>query len=344
MIGRLLCVALFSLLAACAPQPHKNGVIELSYGSPYPPTHQFSQADIAWFGHVEALSGGRLKIKPYWGGTLLSSNNAVLEVEHGVVDIGLVTPIYTRAGTKTIRVQAGFYEGAYTPTEQASVYKCLTRKYPVLVEEMRGVRVLAVQGGNLLHVLTRDRAVTRLQDLRGLRLRTPSEIAPLLQAIDADPVIMPMAEVYSALSKGMIDGVIAPGDAVRSQHFNEVARHLSMFVVPRGAYPARAISEKTWARLPEDLRKILDDSQTFWEAKLDEKVTAAEAVGIAFARKDGVTFTEPAPGEQEAFYELYNKKSLEHAATLPKGYVDGVAMFHDAQAVIAEIRAGRPAC
>jgi TRAP-type C4-dicarboxylate transport system substrate-binding protein len=344
MTGRLFCIVLVSLLAACAPQPHKDGVIELSYGSPYPPTHQFSQADIAWFAHVEALSGGRLKIKPYWGGTLLSSDNAVLEVEHGVVDIGLVTPIYTRAGMKTNKVQSGFYEGAYTPTEQASVYKCLTRKYPVLLEEMRGVHVLAVQGGNLLHVLTRDRAVTRLQDLRGLRLRTPSEIAPLLQAIDADPVTMPMAEVYSALSKGMIDGVIAPGDAVRSQHFNEVARYLSMFVVPRGAYPARAISEKTWARLPEDLRKILDDSQTFWEAKLDEKVTAAEAVGIAFARKDGVTFTEPAPGEQEAFYKLYNKKSLEHAATLPKGYVDGVAMFHDAQAIVAEIRAGRPAC
>ncbi len=138
--------------------------------------------------------GGRLKIKPYWGGTLLSSDNAVLEVTHGVVDIGLVAPIYTRAGMKAIKAQAGFYEGAHTPAEQAAVYKCLMQKYPVLNAEMRGLHVLAVQGGALPHVLTRERPVTMLKDFSGLRMRTPSEIAPLLRSIDADPVTMPMAK------------------------------------------------------------------------------------------------------------------------------------------------------
>jgi TRAP-type C4-dicarboxylate transport system substrate-binding protein len=344
MIGRLVCIALLSLAAACAPQARRDGAIELRYGSPYPQTHPFSQADIAWMKYVEAQAGGRLKIKPYWGGTLLSSDNAVLEVAHGVVDVGLVSPIYTRAGMKTIKIQAGFYEGAHTPAEQAAVYKCLMRKYPVLTEEMRGVHVLAVQGGTLPHVLTRERPVTRLEDFAGLRLRTPSEIAPLLKSIDADPVTMPMAEVYSALSKGMVDGVIAPGDTLRSQHFTEVARYVSLFNVPRGAYPARAISVKAWERLPPGLRKILEESQPYWEEQLDQKVTAAEAVGMAFGKKEGQTFVEPAPGAQQAFDALYNKKSLEHAATLPKDYVDGVAMFRDAQAIIAEIRASRPAC
>jgi TRAP-type C4-dicarboxylate transport system substrate-binding protein len=339
MIGRFIIVALVFLLAACALE-RRDGQIELRYGSSYPPGHPFSQADIAWIKHVEARAGGRLKIRPYWGGTLLSSDNAVVEVAHGIVDIGVIAPIYTRAGMKAIKIQAGFYEGADTPNAQANVYKCLARKFPVLNAEMRGVHVLAVQGGNLPHVLTRARPVARLEDFRGLRLRTPSEIAPLLKSLGADPVTMPMAEVYSALSKGMIDGVIAPGDTLRSQHFTEVAGYVSLFVVPRGAYPARAMAQKKWDALPADLRKILEESQAYWEEQLDQKVRAAEAIGIAFGKAEGTAFVVPAPGEQDAFRARYNEKALEHAGALP----EGVAMFHAARGFIAELRAGRPAC
>lgn len=343
MIRALAGFVLCAVLAACGPAPQESAIV-LRYASPYPPTHPFSQADLAWMQHVEHESGGRLKVKPFWGGTLTSSDNAVLELAHGVADVALVTPIYTRAGMKAIKVQAGFYEGAQTPTEQATVYKCLVRRYPVLEQEMEGVRVLAVQGGNLLHILTRSNVVATLGDMRGLRLRTPSEVAPLLRAVGADPVTMPMAEVYSALSKGVIDGVVSPADTLRSMHFSEVAPHVNMFVVPRGAYPARAISDRAWNALPADLQALLTRLQPVWEAELDAKVTAAEAVGLDFGKKTGSIFTSPAEGEQAAFDKLYNEKSLEHAATLPKDYADGVAMFRDAQAIIAEIRAGRPAC
>ena len=36
------------------------------------------------------------------------------ELRHGVVDIGLITPIYVSGGVHLIRVQAAFYGGATT--------------------------------------------------------------------------------------------------------------------------------------------------------------------------------------------------------------------------------------
>ncbi len=336
-------IVLLALLAACAPDSGTSAAT-LRYASSYPPQHPFSQADIAWMKHVEEKSGGRLKIKPFWGGTLVSNDNSVLELSHGVADIAQVAPIYTRAGMKAIKIQAGFYWAAYTPSEQAAVYKCLARRYRVLTEEMAGVHVLAIQGGALLHVLTRDRPVQRMADLRGLRLRTPYEIAPLLRAVGAQPVTMPMGEVYSALSKGVIDGVVTSGDTLRTMHFSEVVRHTSMFVVPRGAYPARAISNRAWNELPPDLQTVLAEAQPYWEAQLEVKITAAEAAGIEFGKSHGQIFTVPSEAEQDAFDKLYNAKSLEHAETLENDYADGVAMFKDAQGFIGEIRAGRPAC
>lgn len=340
---RVLCaIAVAFGLAACAPALSAVAPVELRYASLYPPTHPFSQADMAWIAHVEQQAQGRLKITPYWGGTLISNEHAVLELAHGVADIALVTPIYSRAGMKAIKAQAGFYEGARTPTEQVQVYKCLAQAFPVLTEEMAGVRVLAIQGGNLLTVLTRDRKVSRIEDLRGLRLRTPSEVAPLLKQVGADPVTMPMAEVYSALSKGVVDGVVAPADTLRSLHFSEVARYLNLLVVPRGAYPARAISEKAWAKLPPDLQAILRDAQPYWEAQLDAKVTQAEAVGLEFGRTHGQVFVDVAPAEQERLDKLYNEVSLANAGK--GGKIDGVKMFNTAQAVIANMHAGRAPC
>ena len=55
---------------------------------------------------------------------------------------------------------------------------------------------------------------------------------------------MPMGEVYSALAKGVLDGVIAPTDTLKSLHFGDVAHYFTALKVPRGAYPARAMGQR----------------------------------------------------------------------------------------------------
>lgn len=317
-------------------------VYSLSYGSPYPPTHPFSRADIAWIKYVEARSNGRLKITPYWGGTLIGSDTAVSEIRHGVADAGLITPIYMRGGVEAIKLQAGFYGGARTPEEQTAVYRCLIRDFPVLSEELSGLRVLALQGGNLPNVITRDRQVRKLSDLRGLRLRTPAELSPLLRKLGAEPVTMPMGDVYSALSKGVIDGVVAPADTIKSLHFSEVARYINTLEVSRGAYQSRAISDRAWRRLPPDLQALLTGAQGYWEEQLSKEVTSAEQAGVKFGQETGIKTITFDPAEQARFDQLYNQVSLETAAKTAPAY--GAAMFHRAQAAVAQIRAGKGAC
>jgi TRAP-type C4-dicarboxylate transport system substrate-binding protein len=331
-----------AMLVACArPADH---VIVLRYASPYPPSHPFSQADIAWMRHVEAASGGALRIKPYWGGALVGSDYANLELRHGLADIALVTPIYSLGGMDAIKTQTAFYEGAETPEQQVAVYRCLERQFPVLDEEMAGVRVLAIQGGSLPDVITRGRPVRTLADFRGLRLRTPSELAPLLRELGADPLTMPMADVYSALSKGIIDGVIAPPDTLKSLHFSEVADTVSLFATPRGAYPARAISERAWERLPAKLQAVLAGGETFWEEALARQVEAAAAAGEAFGRAHGEHFVRPSDAEQARFLTMFDAAALEQAKRQSTAAFDGPAMLAAAHAAVARLHEGQPAC
>ena len=292
---------------------------------------------------MERASGGRLQVQPFWGGSLISADQSVLELRHGVADVALVTPIYTRAGMQAVKAQTGFYAGARTVGEQVRVYRCLERSFPVLDAEMAGVRVLAVQGGNLPTVLTRNRPVRTLADLRGLRLRAPDEMAPVLRALGVDVVTMPMGETYSAMSTGVIDGVVAPADTLKALHFSEVGHYMSQMVFDRGGYPARAISDQAWNRLPPDLQAVLLSSGPVWEAAIADEVVRGEAAGLAFGRAQGVGFIPFAPADQARYDDLSRQVAASNAQALRRYGVDGPAMFQRAQALIASDAAGAPA-
>lgn len=338
---KYIALALAVLLAACAKAPAPVAEVTLTYASPYPPGHPFSQADSDWMKHVEQASQGRIAFRPYWSGSLLSSDMSMVEIRHGLADIGLITPIYARGGAHMLRAQSGFYGGVQSIGDQVAVYDCLAAKFPEFGQELQGLHVLAVQGGNFPGVLTRSKPVRTLADLKGLRLRAQSDAIDVLRELGADPVNMPMGEVYSALAKGVIDGVVAPADTIKSLHFAEVAHHFTSLRFSRGAYPARAMSDAAWRRLPSDLQALLLASKPVWEAALNRQLLKAEQAGIDFARDHKVEMIALPASEQARFDELYNRYALTQARRLPAYGMQGEPVLAEAQRLI---RAGARPC
>ena len=326
------------LLAACSPPP-PAGVTVLTYASPYSPKHPFSRADSAWMKWVADRSGGSLRIQPYWSSAVLSSEHSMTEIRHGVVDIGLVTPIYARGGAHLIHVQAAYYAGLTTFSQQVSLYRCLERADSQFERELAGLVPLAVQGGNLPGIVTRTRAVNTLEDLRGLRLRAPAELLEVLRRFGADPVDMPMGEVYSALAKGVLDGVVAPADTLRSLHFAEVAKYFYTLRVPRGAYAARAIGMRRWNSLTDQQRAILHEGVAVWERELEEQLRQAETAGDAAGHELGLTFITPSDADVARFLSVYNEVAEHNARLATRFDIDGLSLFHYARAVVARASA-----
>ncbi len=331
---RALCMLVaVALLAACA-RALPPGVTELTYASPYAPTHPFSKADIAWIKFVEQRSAGRLRVRPNWSGALLSADMSMEELRHGVADIGLVTPIYVRGGTQLIRVQSGFYSGATTIPSQVALYRCIEAASPRLAQEMHGLKVLAVQGGSLPGVVTRTRPVRSLADLRGLRLRAPTELLGVLRELGVDPVDMPMGEVYSAMSKGMIDGVVAPADTFRSLHFAEIAGHFNTLEVPRGAYPARAMSLIRWNALSVADRQVLTESGPVWEAALALEIKGAWQKGYDEALRHHIAILPMPAADQARFDALYLHNAEINARALGRLGIDGLGALQAARGAV----------
>jgi TRAP-type transport system periplasmic protein len=329
MMLNLLC-----LLGIFPATAMAQDVIHLLYASPYSSHHPFSRADQDWIDFVEAEGQGRLRIRAIWSGALLSSDQSMAELRHGVADIGLITPIYAKGGAHLLRTQTGFYSGIKTVENQLALYQCMVDNSDQFALELEGLKVLAVQGGNLPGILTRNTPVNSLADLRGLRIRAPTELLPLLEELGADPVSMPMGEVYSALAKGVLDGVVAPTDTFKSLHFTEVTKHFFTLEIPRGAYPARAMGMRRWNSLDKDIQDILSRGIAVWEAALARQTRDAQQAGLEFGKEQSMQFSTISPQDQQRFDEIYLRDAEENARALAELGIDGEAVFQQARASV----------
>jgi TRAP-type C4-dicarboxylate transport system substrate-binding protein len=146
---------------------------------------------------------------------------------------------------------------------------------------------------------------------------------------------MPMGDVYSALAKGIIDGVIAPRDTFKALHLAEVAHYYTDLAVPRGAYPARAVASKRWQRLSAAHRQVLEESIAVWEAALAEEMRRAQNEGWEHALAEGVVEVAIGREEQARFDALYAREAERAAEQLSQHGLAGVELLAAARRSVA---------
>ena len=121
----------------------------------------------------------------------------------------------------------------------------------------KGFRFLATWEAGFRSMTTRD-PLNRPEDAKGKKLRTfPNEMMRWqLEAMGFGIQIMPLPEVYLAISQGAVSGQENPIDTIASNKFYEVAPHVTLTNHVYSPTPM-AISEKTWQRLsPADQQAI----------------------------------------------------------------------------------------
>ncbi|WP_010138396.1 TRAP transporter substrate-binding protein, partial [Oceanicola sp. S124] len=233
--------AVLATAIACA-----NGAwaaeFELTYSSPNPATHTYSLADQEWIARIEEQTDGRVKITPYWARSLITSREGVDELEAGIADLAYITPIYASAGFEMLRKTPAFFYGYEDPAYILEVFLDMAEAYPALAEEMEGVKVLGYNVGTPMHLLLREGPVETMEDMKGLRIRSANDYIGPLAAMGAEGVAMPMTDTYPALQRGVVDGVIANYETIKSLSFGEVAKFYTEIPHSRGAYPSRAMN------------------------------------------------------------------------------------------------------
>lgn len=111
------------------------------------------------------------------------------------------------------------------------------------------------------HITTKDRAIRKADDLKGISIRIPNNPLwiPAFQAWGASPTPLDFSELYSALQQGVIDAQENPPEIIYNSKFYEVQKYLNL--TSHANIPSQfLVSVNFWNKLPEDLKKSIEEA------------------------------------------------------------------------------------
>ncbi len=232
---------------------------ELSVATFLPPQHHTNTGMFTWFAEeIEKRSGGTLTMKLYPAGQLGAGPvQQYKRAVEGVADITFGVSGYTPAlFPKTmLAILPGTAENADQSTRAIwNIYE------EHLADEYEDVKVLAVGtvAGNLF-AATRD--VSTLGGMKGAKIVPFAAMTtPIIEALGAVPVQMPVTEMYTGLSTGTIDATTASyNNITQPWNFWDVSTYIVENVPTTFAVTYAVMNKERYMSLSDEHRAIIDE-------------------------------------------------------------------------------------
>ena len=128
----------------------------------------------------------------------------------------------------------------------------------VLNQEFPGVKMVELNGCIQAFMWTK-KPVKTLEDVKGLKIRTPGgQQTNYIKALGAEPLFMPLGDVYMAMETGTIDGIVTCPPLIPLSTF---MRWQNMPVVTTFGCVSEGVimNQESWNKTPDDLKPVVDD-------------------------------------------------------------------------------------
>ena len=256
----------------------------------------YSKANSWILKEVEKRSKGRLKIEFYWSGSLVPAKSVADGIKSGVADMGLVGAAYMPGKLPLATVVSLPLTGARFSSSAMALSELM--QTPELKAELGKYNMMYLSAfANSSYKLWSTTPIKTLADAKGKKIRTAGNQAKLLKALGAVPVSIIATEVYTALQRGTLDGVMANTTFAFDYKYTEVVK--SMFAVDFGTVPFfMAVNKDSWNKIPSDIQQMFIDLQEegakyghqLYEGAGDKNIANATAKGT-------ITVVEPSLGD-----------------------------------------------
>ncbi len=195
-----------------------------------------------------------------FGSSLLGGDEVVLQkLKLGTVDMSVTSTVLS-----SIVDALALFEMPYLVRNRPHMRRIEEELFWSTLEphvEAEGYKVLAVWENGFRHVTNNTRPIVTPGDLHGLKLRTPRSPwrVKVFEVFGANPSPLSFSELFMALQTGVMDGQENPLSNIVTSGLHEVQKYLSL---TRHVYsPAYlTVGAEHWARLPEDVRQILEET------------------------------------------------------------------------------------
>lgn len=267
---------------------------------------------------VDKMSGGELKIEYAGGSEVISGFDAPEAVAKGVFDMCHSANSYF-AGAMPSAISLASGDASIERLREVGAIDV----YTDIVMKKRGVMLLGIPMSGVGYVFQVRFRPTDLSTFKGKKIRSIPLYDPILETLGAIPVTTSPAEAYTAMERGVVDGLGWPDLGLLDFKFYEHAK----YIVSPTYYQLRTctlLNPNSFKKLPKELQDILVKASN-----------SADKIGAAWCKetrdaehaqmkKNGVEIVALPPADAKRFVDLTEEKlwakilkqSPEHGARL----------------------------
>jgi TRAP-type C4-dicarboxylate transport system substrate-binding protein len=283
---KVFVIAMFLSVLIVPFQGHaQEKVITLKVANWFPVAHKQTPLLESWGKDLEKRTNGRVKVNYYPAGTLVPAPQSYDAVTKGISDVGNHVLGYTVGRfplTEVLDLPLG-YPNNTVPTKLANAFYDKFKP-----KEFNDVKVLwfHAQAPGIVH--TKTKPITKLEDLKGMKMRTYGSNAKLMSLLGGTPVAMPMTDVYDALSRGVAEGLMCAYEATEGFRFGDQLKYSTEnYATSYSAVFAIVMNKDKWNSLPPDIQKIIDTMSKEYIEKYAAMWDDIEISGKAYLVKRG---------------------------------------------------------
>ncbi|WP_102346400.1 TRAP transporter substrate-binding protein [Bacillus sp. Marseille-P3661] len=248
--------------------------LEFKMGHMNSPNHvQDSMAMTPFSEEVAELTGGAVNFKVFPGGALGGPKETYDNIVTGIMDAGWGLQGYNAGKFPIHSVLHLPFLANGDGASLSVVAQKLYDQFPEIQAEYSDVQPLWFHAADPYAIITKDKAVRSFEDIKGLKLRTPSvEGSKMLEAWGATPVSLPAPEIYDAMQKGVIDGGVLPVAAINDFTLTDVVDYVTLGNFNTSLFYV-VMNKDSWNKVP---------------AEQQEKMK--ELMGVPMAQRAGEAF------------------------------------------------------
>ena len=256
-----------------------------------------------FFDAAGKASDGALEFDMFDSGKLLAADQLIPGLTRGVADLVFQTSSYVSTSYPIL----GAIELPFSNEGTEQVERALAVDSPLytLFNEQLGKKSLHLLGSMPTapeYLWTMKKPIRTPSDVKGMRIRTAGAVeGETVKALGGSPVSMSSAEVYEALERGTIDGMISYPGTVISRNLQEVLKYGTR--AHFGLYSVDIYVRKKWFDGSDEERKaaLLDGARAYMKKGTAHQLKVHEEEYFPAMKKAGLEILEPSAAQLKTF-------------------------------------------
>ena len=270
---------------------------------------------------ISTASGGELEIKILGGPDVFAPPAQADALRKGIIDCLMCPTEYYK---QLLPEATTFHLGLLTAAEERETgfYDYMKKRHA----EFGVYYVGRTRAADPFFVYLK-KPIAKPEDLAGLKIGRSAPLASnLYKSFGATHVTVQAGGFYSALERGVVDGVGHPCDGITGLSLGEVSDYLlNEPVYPRNS-TVFLMNLKKYESLPDNLKKIINDNTIAWENERIGVDDARIAKTLEIAKEKGFTFINFSKEDSKKFadrafqveWDVIKEKQPERYDTLRK--------------------------